>query len=328
MFGTSKKELWCCKGHARARQVARRRVHSLRGRQGGREDVIGAFAGVLTESRFQLLIKDLASENYAGGARRRGGHREEEEDQGLHASGECPRLQEGHGEGVRGGGQAIFAYRPGSYGAEPRGQAGHPRRGAAAPGHVRGRGHHHPEGPRASSSRRRRSRRAAAATKEAKDHNEFVTVKQTEVLADEVKKNNEQNMAHQDWNTEELKAQNARLEEKVGFLTDVVEGLAYRLEDGGFLCPGRAAAAAQPPALEGVQNDNLPEADFTEGPGSSVERAAGVDAGPRCACRGTPSSRMINCRRSRGRKKMVYRRRRRSRRPRARRRRRRDRQTI
>ena len=64
MFGTSKKEFWCCK-------VAFKRGKSLddvftvcEAAKVNAVDVIGAFAGVLTESRFQLLVKDPGSENY------------------------------------------------------------------------------------------------------------------------------------------------------------------------------------------------------------------------------------------------------------------------
>ena len=64
MFGTSKKEFWCCK-------VAFKRGKSLddvftvcEAAKVNAVDVIGAFAGILTESRFHLLIKDPASENY------------------------------------------------------------------------------------------------------------------------------------------------------------------------------------------------------------------------------------------------------------------------
>ena len=93
--------------------------------------------------------------------------------------------------------------------------------------------------------------------------------------------NKEELKAHVDQNTEELKEQNARLEAKVGYLADVVEGLVYRLEDGGLLALGGQQPQRQPPALEGVQSDNLPESDSTEaGWGSSGERAAGVDAAP------------------------------------------------
>jgi hypothetical protein len=93
--------------------------------------------------------------------------------------------------------------------------------------------------------------------------------------------NKEELKAHVDQNTEELKEQNARLEAKVGYLADVVEGLVYRLEDGGLLALGGQQPQRQPPALEGVQSDNLPEPDSTEaGWGSSGERAAGVDAAP------------------------------------------------
>ena len=64
-------------------------------------------------------------------------------------------------------------------------------------------------------------------------------------------------------------------------LADVVEGLVYRLDDGGLLALGGQQPQRQPPALEGVQSDNLPEPDSTEaGWGSSAERAAGVDAAP------------------------------------------------
>ena len=64
LFGTSKKELWCCKvAFKRGKSLddvftvcEAAKVHAV--------DVIGAFAGVLTESRFQLLVKDPGSENY------------------------------------------------------------------------------------------------------------------------------------------------------------------------------------------------------------------------------------------------------------------------
>ena len=64
LFGTSKKEFWCCKvAFKRGKSLddvftvcEAAKVHAV--------DVIGAFAGVLTESRFQLLVKDPGSENY------------------------------------------------------------------------------------------------------------------------------------------------------------------------------------------------------------------------------------------------------------------------
>ena len=64
MFGRSNKDLWCCKVTLAPGKSLDDVFTVCEAVKVDARNVIGAFAGVLTESRFQLLIKDPGSENY------------------------------------------------------------------------------------------------------------------------------------------------------------------------------------------------------------------------------------------------------------------------
>ena len=203
MFGTSKKELWCCKATL-APGKSRDDVYTVcKAAKVDARDVIGAFAGLLTESRFQLLIKDPASENYftARDLAEEIAKKKKIKDYTFQENvlGSKKDME----KGCAAAGQAIFAHCPGLDAVltlevkrdTPEGEQR--RQDMFAVGDIITQKVH--EGQQRQT--KKIENKVAAATKEAKDHNEFVTVKQTEVLADEVKKNNEQNMAHQDRKT-------------------------------------------------------------------------------------------------------------------------------
>ena len=64
MFGTSKKEFWCCKVALKPGKSLDDVFTVCEAAKVDATYVIGAFVGVLTESRFQLLIKVPGSKNY------------------------------------------------------------------------------------------------------------------------------------------------------------------------------------------------------------------------------------------------------------------------
>ncbi|CAH0373068.1 unnamed protein product [Pelagomonas calceolata] len=113
MFGTSKKELWCCKATL-APGKSRDDVYTVcKAAKVDARDVIGAFAGLLTESRFQLLIKDPASENYftARDLAEEIAKKKKIKDYEFHETvlGSKKDIE----KGCAAAGQAIFAYCPG-----------------------------------------------------------------------------------------------------------------------------------------------------------------------------------------------------------------------
>ena len=202
MFGTSKKEFWCCK-------VAFKRGKSLddvftvcEAAKVNAVDVIGAFAGVLTESRFQLLVKDPGSENYfeARDLAEEIAKEKKIKDYVFH---ETVLGSEKEMKKLETVGQTIFAYCPGLDAVltlkvkrdTPDGEER--RQDMFAVGDIITQKIH--EGQQQQTNKI--EKKVAEATKEAKVYNAKLAAEQLMIQREEAKLRDEKLMAHQDQNT-------------------------------------------------------------------------------------------------------------------------------
>ena len=203
MFGTSKKELWCCKATL-APGKSRDDVYTVcKAAKVDARDVIGAFAGLLTESRFQLLIKDPASENYftARDLAEEIAKKKKIKDYTFQENvlGSKKDME----KGCAAAGQAIFAHCPGldavlTLEVKRDTPEGEQRRqdmfavGDIITQKVR-------EGQQQQTNKI--EKKVAEATKEAKEYNAKLAAEQLMIQREEAKLRDERLMAHQDQNT-------------------------------------------------------------------------------------------------------------------------------
>ena len=203
MFGRSNKDLWCCKVTLAPGKSLDDVFTVCEAVKVDARNVIGAFAGVLTESRFQLLIKDPGSENYFTARDVAEDIAKKKKIKGYTFQENVLGSKKDMEKGCAAAGQAIFAHCPGldavlTLEVKRDTPEGEQRRqdmfavGDIITQKVR-------EGQQQQTNKI--EKKVAEATKEAKEYNAKLAAEQLMIQREEAKLRDEKLMAHQDQNT-------------------------------------------------------------------------------------------------------------------------------